>query len=343
VRIALQPAALNDREVLRHFLDTIDTRVRLDEHADVIEADVLEALKVIYPRGTAQFWGATPGVSGSNVSKWRKLSAGDGAFFYGEKKVYLVGHIALTFRNPALATRLWGTDANGLTWELMYALVNLREITLPIEEIRTALDWKDKAFVQGFTVVGDEHAENLVELANLEDTSNVLRTCVNHARAAGATVAPDGPTDTTRTVNWRREHPYLKRRLVELAGDVCGLCGRDFPPALLVGAHIKKRAHCTEAERKDFDNVGMLACVLGCDSLFERGYVAVGEGGLILISDLARASASVAHYVRSHLEGRVSPWWSATRDRYYDWHRRHVFVKPRDGVVPTPGTTLQHS
>jgi hypothetical protein len=334
MRIALQPASLNDREVARHYRDTIDTRIRLSDNADVIDLRVLDALNAIYPYDTAQFWGATPGANGVNVGKWAKLTPGDAVFFYGEKKIYLTGHVALPFRNAALADRLWGRNENGLTWELMFALVNLRDITIPIEEIRAALGWSDKAFIQGFTVLDGAQADNMVELANLEDTGNLLRTCAAHARKAGSTTAPDGPTDSTRTTNWRREHPNLKRRLVELAGDTCGLCGRDFPPLFLVGAHIKKRAHCSEQERKDFDNVGMLACTLGCDSLFERGYVAVGEGGKILVSDLVYASGSVANFVRDRLEGRVSAWWTGEREKYYAWHRRHVFVTTHDGVSP---------
>jgi hypothetical protein len=343
VRIALQPAARNDREVARHFRDTIDTRVRVADHAEVIEPRVLDALNAIHPDGTAQFWGVTPGVNEVNVGKWEKLVPGDAVFFYGQKKIYLTGHIALPFRNAVLADRLWGRNEDGLTWELMFALVNLRDVAIPIEEIRKALGWGDKAFIQGFAVREGEQAENMVELANLEDTGNLLRVCAVYARRGGSTTAPDGPTDGTHTTSWRREHPYLKRRLVELAGDTCGLCGHEFPPPFLVGAHIKKRAYCTEEERKDFDNVGMLACVLGCDSLFERGYVAVGENGKILVSELVSSSEGVADFVRDRLEGRVSAWWSEERDKYYGWHRRHVFVTTHDGVAPPRAETVSRT
>ncbi|WP_410666199.1 hypothetical protein [Amycolatopsis sp. lyj-84] len=334
MKVALQPAALNDREVARHYRDTIDTRVRLADHKDVFEPQTLEALMAIYPQGTAQFWGATPAANGANVGKWAKLAPGDAVFFYGQKKIYLAGHIALPFRNAVLADRLWGRNADGLTWELMFALVNLRDVALPIEEIRLALDWSDRAFIQGFTVADGEQAENLADLINLADTSNVLSLCATHARKTGSPVAPDGPTDGTRTTSWRREHPSLKRRLVELAGDTCGLCGESFPASFLVGAHIKKRAHCTEEERKDFDNIGMLACVLGCDSLFERGYISVGEDGTIIVSNIVTASARVMNFIRDHLNGRASTWWNRERDKYYAWHRQHVFITTHDGDTP---------
>lgn len=343
MRIALQPAALNDRDVLQHYRDTIDTRVRFTDHADVIEPPVLAALNAVYPDGTAQFWGATPGLSGANVGKWKKLEPGDAVFFYGQKKIYLAGHIALPFHNPAFAERLWGRDGNGLTWELMFALVNLRDVTLPIEEIRAALGWNDNAFIQGFTVVNGDRANELAELVNLLDTGNLLVACEAFTRKVGSTTAPDGPTDGTRTASWRREHAGLKKRLVELAGDTCGLCGEALPAAFLVGAHIKKRAHCTEEERKDFDNVGMLACVLGCDSLFERGYVSVGQGGEILVSDIVAESPTVAKFVRKRLEGRTSAWWNAERDKYYAWHRQHVFVAVHNGIAPEHRHSLADS
>ncbi|WP_409464778.1 hypothetical protein [Amycolatopsis sp. GA6-003] len=318
----------------RHYHDTIDTRIRFTEHADVIDPPVLAALHDVYPDGTAQFWGVTPGVSGANVGKWKKLMPGDAVFFYGEKKIYLAGHIALPFQNRALADRLWGRNANGLTWELMFALVNLRDVTLPIDEIRAALDWSDKAFIQGFTVVEGHRADELAELVNLQDTGNLLVACEAFTRKVRSVTAPDGPTDGTRTASWRREHPLLKKRLVELAGDTCGLCGEGLPPAFLVGAHIKKRALCTEDERKDFDNVGMLACVLGCDSLFERGYISVDKGGKILISDMVAESSTVAEFVESRLEGRISAWWNPEREKYYAWHREHVFLAVHNGTTP---------
>lgn len=330
MRIALQPAALSDREVLRHYQDTIDRRVRISSHADLLEPSVLRDLEVIFPEGTAQFWGVTPGRSDVNVRPWTRLEQGDAVFFYGQKRLYLAGYVALPFRNKALADRLWGRIDGDMTWELMYALSGLREITVPIEEVRAALGWGDRAYVQGFTVVRDEKAELLADLVNLDLPLDLLPPA-GSSRRSQSTTPPEGPTDGSRTSSWRREHPALKQRLVQLAGDVCGICGNTLPASFLVGAHIKKRTFCTETERKDFDNVGMLACVLGCDSLFERGYIAVGTGGTILISDAVDASPDVARFVDERLRARRSSWWNEDREKYYAWHREHVFIQTHEG------------
>lgn len=74
----------------------------------------------------------------------------------------------------------------------------------------------------------------------------------------------------------RREQAELRQRL--LAGrreNQCWLCGRDLPAAFLVAAHIKPRYMLSDAERLHFDDVAVLMCTLGCDALFERGYLVV--------------------------------------------------------------------
>lgn len=332
MRIALQPAALNDRDVAQHYRDTIDSRVPFSQHVDVVPSRVLTTLGAEFPQHTAQFWGATRGRNDVNVSKWQRLEPGDAVFFYGKKQLYLAGHVVVTFRNEPLAERLWGRNQDGLTWELMFALTNLRDISIPIEEVRSALDWSDNAFVQGFTVYGGDKADRLAELVNLDALTIPTTQSGQAPETTRSNTVPGGPTDGTRTSSWRREHTAFKQRLVELSDGSCALCGNHLPPAFLVGAHIKKRAMCSEDERKDFDAVGMLACVLGCDSLFEHGFIAVGQDGHILISDAINTTPDVAQFAKDRLDGRISTWWTPQREPYFNWHRQHTFIKPHDGA-----------
>lgn len=335
MRVALQPAALNDHEVAQHYRDTIDNRVPFTQHVDVVPVPVMATLGEHFPQHTAQFWGATPGRNETNVSKWEKLAEGDAVFFYGQKRLYLAGHVALTFRNEPLANRLWGRNQHDLTWELMFALTNLREVSVPIAEVREAVGWSDKAFVQGFTVFEGEKADRLSELVNLDSlpTLSGRRSDTADQVASPSTSTPDGPTDESRTGRRRREHAAFKSRLIELAGGTCALCGNQLPAPFLVGAHIKKRSSCTEDERKDFDNVGMLACLLGCDSLFEHGLIAVDQGGAILISNAVaeHATPALTSFIEERLAGRSSAWWTYAREPYFAWHRQHVFLKLHNG------------
>jgi len=76
----------------------------------------------------------------------------------------------------------------------------------------------------------------------------------------------------------RKEQTFLRAYLTK--GDstgVCTICHEELPTELLVAAHIKRRSVCTNAERLDFDNVATLMCQLGCDDLFEKGYIFVSS------------------------------------------------------------------
>ncbi|MDQ0692156.1 HNH endonuclease [Arthrobacter sp. W4I7] len=79
----------------------------------------------------------------------------------------------------------------------------------------------------------------------------------------------------------RAEQRYLRQALLARYGNQCAICGRHLPKNLLIAAHIKLRSESSEADRLNFDAAAMLACSLGCDALFERGYLTVDDGGLV--------------------------------------------------------------
>ncbi|WP_457029308.1 hypothetical protein [Kitasatospora sp. P5_F3] len=69
----------------------------------------------------------------------------------------------------------------------------------------------------------------------------------------------------------------------------CDLCGRTLPAILVRAAHVKKRSRCNLRERSDLWNLTG-ACVLGCDALFEDGFIHVISEGFIEMSPKAEAS-----------------------------------------------------
>ena len=67
--------------------------------------------------------------------------------------------------------------------------------------------------------------------------------------------------------------------------------GRCLPRGLLVAAHVKPRSECSEEERRDIPHVAMAACLLGCDALYETGYLTVDATGRIVTArPITRAS-----------------------------------------------------
>ncbi|PSL57852.1 hypothetical protein B0I31_10163 [Saccharothrix carnea] len=129
---------------------------------------------------------------------------------------------------------------------------------------------------------------------------------------------------------YRKEQGELRKVLVGDAAEApCALCGRVFPVALLVAAHIKRRAVCDDDERNDLRNVAMLACSFGCDRLFELGHVAVDDDGTVLV---ASTGGSLDLHLE-HLKGRVTDAFHERSAGYFRWHRRTVFQGRTAGSV----------
>lgn len=86
-------------------------------------------------------------------------------------------------------------------------------------------------------------------------------------------------TDRQTIGTARREQAELRRRLLRSRGtEGCFLCGRRLPYGFLVAAHVLPRSMLTDEERLQLGHVAVLMCTLGCDALYERGFVIVSEG-----------------------------------------------------------------
>jgi len=97
----------------------------------------------------------------------------------------------------------------------------------------------------------------------------------------GSVWGADEPDQKTLTTI-RLEQAYLRKNL--LRGRLtapCAICGEQYPARLLIAGHIKPRTESSEEERLDFESNAMLTCALGCDALYEWGYVVVGPDGRI--------------------------------------------------------------
>ncbi|MFI6540149.1 hypothetical protein ACIBHY_47350 [Nonomuraea sp. NPDC050547] len=331
MRVMMQPARLANPSVRRHYEDTIQRPVDLNLHSHILGSD-LDVLLTVYPSATAPMWGMTPGKKNVNVAKYNKLRPGDYVFFYGQKRLYLGGLVTHTFQNSALARQLWGADEDGQTWEYMYALDDLRGCDISIEEVRECVAaLGSNFFVQNPYVAEGEDAENLIDLAHVDigDVPTTSRAADPDLVSESIPFSGDLERDVSRAS--RREQAKLKRILLPGTTGECALCGRTFERRLLVAAHIKKRAACSEQERRDLGNVAMLNCILGCDALYEHGYVTVAPGGEIRISSAALNGPSISDHVDHHLKGRTTTWWNKAREKYFAWHRGHTYR----GDLPT--------
>lgn len=123
----------------------------------------------------------------------------------------------------------------------------------------------------------------------------------------------------------RREQQKLRSaRFGALVEISCALCGRVLPVVLVRLAHIKRRAEATRDERLRLENT-MPACTLGCDELFERGYLIVDQLGTITVNPAKKAASPDLTDVLNTLGGREVQGYSASQQPFFSWHRdRHI-------------------
>jgi hypothetical protein len=132
-------------------------------------------------------------------------------------------------------------------------------------------------------------------------------------------VKPDA-SDARGAAARRLEQAALREYLLEgKDSGLCGFCGRSLPARMLVAGHIKPRAQCTDAERWDFKSVAALVCELGCDALFEYGYIIVDQTGTI-IGGVEPSHAALAEVV-GELVGL--PCLAYTRERAAAFRAHH--------------------
>lgn len=133
-----------------------------------------------------------------------------------------------------------------------------------------------------------------------------------------------------RLVITRREQALLRQYLIaENLMNGCAICGAEFPQSLLVTAHMKPRAECSESEKRDVNNV-IPMCSLGCDALFELGLLFV-EPGKVRVRRRYQTYKKLNGFL-SQLEGRPTTAWSAGRIGYFKWHARRGARRSYTGV-----------
>jgi hypothetical protein len=128
--------------------------------------------------------------------------------------------------------------------------------------------------------------------------------------------------DSLQTVKVRREQAQLRAWL--FSGKpvaTCFCCQRELPVELLIAAHIKARSICNRKERNDYTNNLIALCALGCDALFERGYL-ITDGKRFVPGPRLVTTVTLKSFIKDLVAMKREPWASG-RDVYFDAHQKH--------------------
>lgn len=126
-------------------------------------------------------------------------------------------------------------------------------------------------------------------------------------------------TERTREVRQRIGQDVYRGALIDLWQGRCALSGVELPSSMLRASHAKPWKDASDKERLDPFN-GLLLAV-HYDALFDKGLIAFGDEGELLISNLLKQEAckilnlDVSMRLHSILPGHR---------RYLEYHRTHI-------------------
>ena len=271
----------------------------------------LSRLQQIFPSGSTQIWGVQPG----QRTTWQRAQVGDLAYFSANNRLFLAGTVLDTFYNHDLAIDLWRQDSDGVTWPYIYLLGDVRDdISIPVPDFNTTVGYEPNFTLRRFMVLNQERSNRFIDAFCPEAREGAYRALVRRI---------DADPDRAGHALVRSEQSSLRDLLLRgRALAPCAICSRLYPSHLLVAAHIKPRSKCSMLEKLDFPHIAALMCILGCDALYERGYITVSRG-------VVRSRASTADPVAivdraAALDCLNCLEWTPQRSRYSRWHESNV-------------------
>ncbi|MET3945797.1 hypothetical protein ABIB49_000472 [Arthrobacter sp. UYCu512] len=281
-------------------------------------------------------WAPHVNEDGKTQHHWERMDRvqpGDVIVNYADMQIRAIS-TALTDARPAANPHVGLTE---LEWEKDGREIKLRmqelEVPMHLSDVPEALRKSWKSYGSPFNIKGGVNQGYLFELpeeAGLwimnelslvaeagDDLSDVIPDAGESETDAVIVVGPDGEV----VVKFRAEHGQLKKHLFGGKKESeCALCGKLLPRGLLVTSHIKKRAECNPGERMD-KRVVMAACALGCDAVYERGYIKVSPAGVIEIGPRISATEHLSAFVNDLVGKKVSAFTPHTA-KYFAWHAK---------------------
>lgn len=202
-KVVIQPASSSASR--QHFLDTVQTPVKLEEYKNYIGKD-FQSLVELSDDGSLAFWGVTPGHNGANISKYQKIRVGDIVIFTRDSWVFAHGEVAYLFENIEFAKRLWGEHPSGLTWQYMYALKDVNNCMISYQDLRNAIGSSDGDNFMGFRPLGLPKSVAVLELLDLKkndwdiEVGQILKRSILHDAYGGGRYGGIEPSAQTPNI-----------------------------------------------------------------------------------------------------------------------------------------------
>lgn len=327
VKVILQPAS-KDAEI--NYQNTIENTVAYELLERYLDEATLQEIREIYDGEEPQVWATKDASDEGNRKQFEKIAIGDIALFYGNWSYYSQMEITYLLRHETLGDGLW-QDAE---YKNIYFVTNVKSINLPVEYVNQAIDpgkYSDldsyKSALFRFRVQDEESSERVLNLLDIDFTSNLVDYTDEEFKEA-VKFETEGNIDASVKRVTRVEQGFLRRKLFgKKVYSHCACCREKLPTSMLWAAHIKKRSLCTFDEKIN-SRIVMPMCKLGCDALYEDGYISVGNDGKFV--SLSVPTNKITSRIQHHIDevvGNECGYWDTKTKEFFEWHYKFHSTK----------------
>lgn len=144
---------------------TLEHPIRLKYIQKFFEPEKFQELEEACPSGEVFIWGAKL----ERIHQFVKMLPRRCLVLFRQgASVYKCGVITEFMVNPELAADLWGTDADGETWGLIYFLKDVKKLSVKASEINKLIGRGEQDHWQGLVAVSPPASEYVIELIKLQ-------------------------------------------------------------------------------------------------------------------------------------------------------------------------------
>ncbi|SMC23755.1 AAA domain (dynein-related subfamily) [Desulfacinum hydrothermale DSM 13146] len=180
-------------EARKHLEDTIENHINLERIIGFFGPEEQEELRNIDRKHHLYAWGAVPGPN--NERLWGEIKPEDYMLCVYNKTYQYVAEVLKKTRNEKCARELWGSDADGKTWELMYFLSKPRKIQIPVQNLSRYLNRS----YRGFTKISQDKVQNIIK--EFGDLKNFINKQLINPRPPADPESPEPPSPVEKVIN----------------------------------------------------------------------------------------------------------------------------------------------
>lgn len=298
-----------------NYVQTVEYSININEITEICDKKNVKILQEIKSK-SIHIWGVPDGHNKKDLGNWKKSKVGDSCLFYRNKKFFSKSKIILKLIDENIASRFLVKTAKGDLSKNLFILEPASEISISNYRFNKALN-KINSPLNSFKIENIKNKSLLKELG-----ISTLKTLTGRREDfyQGRLHELEKLDGIKSQAKIRLEQDIFTEFLFsDCSNSKCAICSRSYPNSIMVAGHIKKRSLSSDIERRNLKNV-MPICKMGCDDLFERGYIYIDKKGFIRRNNEKEITSDLNHYLNSIVDKKS---WFFDKDNaiFFEQHR----------------------